>query len=258
MRVNGGILVLSMPRSISAIFDHVDHRPWPLPNERWTWQQTWEDLAFLHWPIESTEIRPLIPSQLDIDLYDGKAYIAVVPFRMTGVTKRGFPAPSLLCDFPELNVRTYVSYKGKKGVYFFSLGATNHLAVWCAQALFHLPYYKANISISVSNTTIHYTYLHGNKIFEATYTPLTNAKFAKDSFEIWATERYCLYSNNTKGALFCGDVHHQQWPLEHAEITIQKNTLLNDFNVGQLHPKVLFSKILDVALYSVKKLPIDP
>ena len=40
------------------------------------------------------------------------------------VTKRGWPAPAWLCDFPEFNVRTYVTVGGKRGVWFLSLNAT--------------------------------------------------------------------------------------------------------------------------------------
>ena len=79
---------------IDHIFNNIEHRPWPLPNEKWQWQQTWEDLAFIHWEIDESQIRDKIPPQLEIDKYKGKAYVGIIPFRMSGVTKRGYPAPS--------------------------------------------------------------------------------------------------------------------------------------------------------------------
>ena len=100
--------------------------------EKWHWQQTWEDLAFIHWEIDESEIRDKIPPQLEIDKYKDKAYIGLIPFRMSGVTKRGYPAPSYFCNFPEINVRTYVTYERKPGVFFFSLDVTNFFAVWFA------------------------------------------------------------------------------------------------------------------------------
>ena len=239
---------------IDHIFNNIEHRPWPLPNEKWQWQQTWEDLAFIHWEIDESQIRDKVPPQLEIDKYKGKAYIGIIPFRMSGVTKRGYPSPSYFCDFPEINVRTYVTYEGKPGVFFFSLDVTNFLVVWFAKLFFYLPYYQAKMSVNEIGTSINYIHLRQDKVFEATYGSRGKAMFEKESFEVWSTERYCLYSNNKAGNIFCADVHHQQWALETAELTIKANTMLNDFKIGQQHPSVLFSKSLDVAVYRLKKL----
>ena len=62
---------------IDHIFNNIEHRPWPLPNEKWQWQQTWEDLAFIHWEIDESQIRDKVPPQLEIDKYKGKAYNSV-------------------------------------------------------------------------------------------------------------------------------------------------------------------------------------
>src|SRR5690554_1769026 len=107
-----------------------DHRPWPLPAHRWTWRQTWCDLLFAHWPIDAKKLRPLVPEALTIQEYDGTSWIGVVPFRMEGVMLRPLPDLPWLSAFPELNVRLYVEYGGKPGVWFLSLDATNPLAVW--------------------------------------------------------------------------------------------------------------------------------
>jgi uncharacterized protein YqjF (DUF2071 family) len=48
-------------------------------------RQRWRDLLFLHWPISAAVLRPLIPAGLEIDTYDGVAYIGLVPFWMVGV-----------------------------------------------------------------------------------------------------------------------------------------------------------------------------
>src|SRR5262245_50879401 len=85
------------------------------------WRQTWHDLAFLHWRLEPSQLRPLVPEPLAIDTFDGSAWVAVTPFWMSGVTLRGLPALPGLSTFPELNVRTYVQLGGRPGVWFFSL-----------------------------------------------------------------------------------------------------------------------------------------
>jgi uncharacterized protein len=68
--------------------------------------QSWHDLLFVHWPIEAAMLRPHIPAALQIDTFDGQAWIAVVAFRMSGVQLRWAPALPWLSAFPELNVRT--------------------------------------------------------------------------------------------------------------------------------------------------------
>jgi len=110
-------------------FSELAHRPWPLPPGRWSWRQTWCDLLFAHWPLPHGAISALIPPGLEVDTFDGEAWIGVVPFRMEDVMLRGLPGLPWISAFPELNVRTYVSVGGKPGVWFFSLDATQPLAV---------------------------------------------------------------------------------------------------------------------------------
>ncbi|MEO8359797.1 MAG: DUF2071 domain-containing protein, partial [Vicinamibacteria bacterium] len=119
---------------------HLDHRPWPIPSRPWLGRQSWHDLLFAHWPIDAKRLRPLIPEALKIQEFEGTAWIAVVPFRMSGVTLRGLPGLPWISAFPELNIRTYVELDGKPGVWFFSLDATNPLAIWAARTFVGRPY----------------------------------------------------------------------------------------------------------------------
>jgi uncharacterized protein YqjF (DUF2071 family) len=89
-------------------------------------------------------LRPLVPAPLQVQQYDGSAWLGVVPFRMEGVMRRPLPDLPGLSAFPELNVRTYVEYDGRPGVWFLSLDATNSLAVFAARRWFDLPYHRAS------------------------------------------------------------------------------------------------------------------
>lgn len=230
-------------------FRQTDHRPWPLPTKSWLLCQRWLNLAFIHWEINPAQIRAQIPAELEIDLYDGKAWIAVVPFDMKGVTLRGLPAVSFVSDFPEINVRTYVEHEGKKGVWFFSLDAPKKFAVWTARAFFHLPYRHAEVEVIERGQSIEYSHKMDHCAFEASYQPIGACNNDKDSFESWATERYCLYCQSKRGQVYRTEVQHPKWPLEKAEISIRQNTLLNSFEIGEQHPSVLFSKSIDVVAY---------
>ena len=117
----------------------IGHRGWPLPERNWMMRMSWHELLFMHWPVPIEALARLVPDQLEVDTFGGTAWLGVVPFRMTGVAPRGLPNMPGVSAFPELNVRTYVTHRGEKpGVWFFSLDATNWLAVRVARKLFHL------------------------------------------------------------------------------------------------------------------------
>ncbi len=230
-----------------------DHRPWPLPSGPWRWHQAWLDLAFIHFEADPADLRGLIPAGLELELFDGKAWIGIVPFRMEGVTKRGWPAPSLLCDFPEINVRTYVTDGRKSGVWFFSLSVPHFAAVWFARKFFHLPYFNARIVTSDVGGGVHYAAQRGPHEFVAEYRPGPLAPSKPGSFSAWATERYCLYSRSADGRIFRGEIHHIKWPLQQATIDLRINTL-SDYPLGPMHPEVLFSRRVDVVLWSLEQI----
>ena len=97
--------------------------------------QTWRDLLFAHWPIPVEELARVVPKKFELDLWNGLAWIGVVPFRMDRIHPRGTVPLPWLSATPEINVRTYVRFGGKRGVLFFSLDAANIVAVKSREAL---------------------------------------------------------------------------------------------------------------------------
>jgi uncharacterized protein YqjF (DUF2071 family) len=218
-------------------------------------RQVWRDLLFMHWSVDSAWLRSQLPEGLEVDLYENQAWIGIVPFDMQGVTARGCPAPSTLCDFPELNVRTYVVRNGVPGVWFFSLDVNKALPVWAANTFFHLPYFKAEMAVMRDEKVVHYRHQRKDLIFQAAYRPLDPPEtFSEESFEAWSTTRYCLYAQSKKGKLYRGHIHHAPWPLQRAEIDLQQNTLLDTMPTGERHPSILFSKELHVVVYPLESL----
>src|SRR5207253_705966 len=99
---------LDAPLRQAASLEHLSHRPWPPPTRSWTMGQTWEDLLFAHWRMPAEVLRTRIPEQLELDEFDGSAWIGVTPFRLTNLRFRGLLPLPVASSFPELNVRTYV------------------------------------------------------------------------------------------------------------------------------------------------------
>jgi len=225
----------------NALLKEHAHRPWPLAARPWVMTMTWADLLFAHWTVPVEKLRERVPPVLELDTFDGRAYLGVVPFRMEAVGPRGLGwLPSRLPSpraFPELNVRTYVRAGGKPGVFFFSLDATSRLAVWGARTFFDLPYVNAEIRVVREGDTFRYESHRrdprgGEGAFAGTYRPEGAPYLAEPgSLEHWLTERYCLYAVDSlsaadpRGRLRRGEVHHVQWPLRRASAEIEVNTV---------------------------------
>ena len=237
-------------------FASTDHRPWPCPARPWSWRQSWRDLLFLHWPVPAALLRPLVPPALAIQEFDGTSWIGVVPFRMAGVMRRPFPDLPWVSAFPELNVRLYVEADGKPGVWFLSLDATNPLAVWAARRFFHLPYYRADITVEAGGNDIHYasTRRSAHAHFRARYGPRGGTYQAQPGhLDHFLTERYCLYAESPDGTLLRNEVHHVPWPLQAAEAKIEQNTMLEPYAIElEGAPLCHFARRIDVVVWDAE------
>jgi uncharacterized protein len=207
------------------------HRPWPLPARPWLIGQTWYSLLFAHWAVRPEALRPLIPQPLELDLRDGQAWLGVTPFVVGGLRLRGTPPLPWLSRFPELNVRTYVDYGSRPGIYFISLDAARLAAVAAARRAYRLPYFHAKMSARQRGGEVHY---ESERIdssgppagLRACYGP-TGPRLPVDdgSLERWLSERYCLYVVDEQGRVLRADIHHPPWPLQPAGATIELNTM---------------------------------
>jgi len=172
---------------------------------------------------------------------------------MSGIRRRGLPAVPGLSRFPELNVRTYVTYGGKAGVYFLSLEAGNLIAVLAARAFYHLPYFNADMTTQERGGIIHYfsRRYRSQAEFRGRYRPTSEIRLATPgSIEHWLTERYCLYVTH-RGLLYRGEIHHAQWPLQTAEAELETNTVAaaGGISLPDTTPHLLFARKLDVLIW---------
>ena len=238
---------------------YLDHRPWPIPENEWGWRQNWTDLLFAHWQVDPDSLNQYIPDSLEIDSYDNSAWIGVVPFRMENVSHRYLPDLPYLSKFPELNLRTYVRYEDKPGVWFFSLDAANLVAVKSARSLFHLPYKHAKIELTKHEDKYSFNSkrLEGDCLFNAHYQPVSEPYSAETgTLEHWLTERYCLYAESPDKTIYRTEVHHAQWSLEKADAEIRTNQLADNFDFELPGQPVIthFSKKIEVIAWSPEKI----
>ena len=206
------------------------HRPFPLPDMNWVMAQDWHHTLFVHWPVPLSSLREHVPQELEIDTFEGSAWIGLVPFKVKNTRGKFIPAIPGVSSYLEVNVRTYVKYSGRTGVYFFSLDANHLLAVLGAKAVFGLNYKQANISFEERD---HFEMISsraqaagGNARMELRYIPETQVFFAETgTLEHWLTERYCLWTKRGS-KLIRGDIHHTRWELQRAQAEISQEMLI--------------------------------
>lgn len=216
----------------------------------------WVDLAFLHWRVPADILRPMIPAALELDLFDGTAWVGVTPFRMTKVRPVFSPPIPTASDFPELNVRTYVRHDSHHGVWFFSLDAGSKLAVTTARTMIGLPYMHAHMQHVSAGDDVQYSSrrTHSGEPsaeLKVRYRPTSPPRASEPgSLEHWLTERYCLFSQHV-GTLWRLDIEHVPWPLQNATADIEINTMASAAGISLPDdaPHVRFSRSLDVVAH---------
>ena len=222
-------------------------------------RQNWGKLLFMHWAIDAELLRPLIPSQLSIDTFDGAAWIGEVPFTMWDIRASFLPAIPGTSAFHELNVRTYVHCNGVPGVWFLSLDAVNRLAVWGARRFYYLPYYNADMSLKQVGETINYSSQRNDwrgapAEFHATWNiGELLPQSAPESLEFFLTERYCLYSFH-RDRLFRSRIFHQPWPLRSATVEAYQSTMIGSLGIPQPEgePLLHYAESIAVDIWPLK------
>jgi uncharacterized protein YqjF (DUF2071 family) len=238
--------------------EHLEHRPWPVSPRGWTMGQTWNDLLFAHWSVPLSTMREHVPADLEVEQYDGSAWVSVTPFRLTGLRARGtLPLPRL-SSFLELNVRTYVrAADGKPGIWFFSLDASSRLAVELARRTYKLPYFHARMSATLRGEWIEYECARieeAGRVFSGRYRPVGPVFHAKPgSRDAFLAERYCLYTTDERGRLHRAEIHHEPWPLQAAEAEIELVSISPVELTGD--PVLHFSRRLDIVIWPLKPVP---
>src|SRR5687768_322738 len=185
----------------------------------WIMHQTWHDLLFAHWPLPPELLRPLVPEPLELDLYGGQAWLGIVAFRLSGVRLRWLPEIPLVSHFPEINVRTYVRYGDRQGVYFLSLDTDIPLATAHARRWFTLIYIQSRITALRHEGGIRfvsYRKVSGRQypFFSTNYRPSgTTFSAPPGSLPHWLTERYSFYAVDRRARPLRCDVSHHPWLL---------------------------------------------
>lgn len=204
--------------SIREILNSIEHRPWKMPTSQWKFYQEWNNAIFLHYQVELIDLEKFVPKELEIDLFEGKAWVSVVAFTMENIRPRNLPSFPPVSNFDEINIRTYVKSNTKTGVYFLSIEGGTRLSCRIAKSISKLPYRFSAIERSENK------YLSRNTEFKDKLDiefDIGRKVLEKTELDKWLTERYALFQD-TNTSINEFEIHHLEWPI--FEIDLRKVT----------------------------------
>ena len=213
------------------------HRPWKIPNKEWRFYQEWNNAVFLHWEVDYELLKTLVPKKLEIDLFKGKAWVSIVAFTMEKIRVKNLPQFPPISNFDEINIRTYVKYKERYGVYFLNIEAGNLVSAKVSKFISNLPYKYSKMSRD------NFSFYSSNKQkdeFKINYQIKEN-QYKKEEIDFWLTERYALFQEY-KSTINEFEIHHIEWPIKEVEI--------KELNLNYPKFKDLINKNPDIQHYS--------
>lgn len=210
------------------------HLPFSMPDRPHALSQEWRNLTFMHWEVKPERIAPYIPEGLELDLFEGKAYVGVIPFQMRNVRPRFLPSIPGISTFPEFNIRTYVKKNGKAGVLFLTLEAQSRITCWHAPKAYGLPYRYSKCRLNFADGK----FLWKSKSKRDGLSLIGECKLTgsqrgakKDTLEHFLFERYSLYTEHN-GKLHMAYTLHEPWTFQDGEVTITDNSLTESYDLG--------------------------
>lgn len=200
---------------------------------RWPWiaQQEWRHVLFLHWSVPYEELRPYIPTPFELETFDGRAWVSVILFQAKNSRLRGMPSSLSYSPFLQVNVRTYITFNGEPGIYFFSIDANRFFAVNGAKYVLGLPYQQAEIKLTQDKKSLLFESKRiekGNSSLgiSANYQPSTTViPNDNNTLSYWLTERYCFWM--IKGnKIIKGPLSHAPWKLQAVTVDLNMSELV--------------------------------
>ncbi|MCA1964934.1 MAG: DUF2071 domain-containing protein [Prosthecobacter sp.] len=231
------------------------------PQARAIGYQRWNHLLFAHWQVDPQQVQATLPRGLYVDLFQGAAYLGIVPFFMLRIRPAWLPPVPWLSWFLELNVRTYVhDDAGNPGVYFYSLDCNQPVAVQIARRFFRLPYHHACMSARRSNGQVSYQCLRrglAGPVWRYEWQPSDEAEPARPAepgtLEFFLVERYALFTQGGRGCLLQGRVHHSPYRIRSAYVPMvdRSPARLAGFDLQGEPCSCLVAEAVDVRIFSL-------
>jgi uncharacterized protein YqjF (DUF2071 family) len=194
----------------------------------------------------------LLPKGIEVDTFDGKAWVGLIPFSMRNISFPLIPPVPYLGSFPEVNVRTYVKRNGVPGVWFFSLDVNRLIPAFVARTTYFIPYCWGKASHKKVDNHLS-TFVSRRWPTESlTKIELSIGEKIEEPSDLahFLSARWGLFSQGFGGRLRYAPVDHEPWELYSASIDMLDDKLVIATGLpaprGEAH--VLFSPGVSVRI----------
>ncbi|MBT0567383.1 DUF2071 domain-containing protein [Williamsia sp. CHRR-6] len=205
--------------------------------------QYWDDLTFVHWPVEPESVAHLYPSGARPDVFDdGYTYVALVPFYMRSIALGPtLPPVPYFGSFAETNIRLYsIDDEGRHGVLFRSLETERAAVVPITRAALGIPYTWARMSIDRAHAastpvgdeiTYDSTRRWPDPGLRSRLRIRVGEAVEPTPLETWLTARWGAHTRALGRTLWVPN-EHPPWPLHVAEVLELSDDLLGASGVA--------------------------
>jgi uncharacterized protein len=207
------------------------YKRWAPPNRRWDVAQQEKHLLFLHYAVDYDAIRALVPPMLEVEQFDNSAWVGLMALRLAKLHGRRLPIPKWWHQFPEVDLVTYVSYQGRRGVYFLSIESGRRIVSTAIRWYTALPYLYSDLTMAGHPGPIRVTSQRDSQggpaakldlTYKATKTPVTIVDGSPLGFML---AQFSSFAIDLWGRVIELDEIHSLWEPVEVELEVTTNTL---------------------------------
>ena len=181
----------------------------------------WQNLIMANYEIDPSYLLPYLPKGIELDCFNGKAYISLVGFMFKDSRIFKTPIP-FLGTFEEVNLRFYVIRKDrneiKRGVVFINETVPNKTVAWVANILYKEHYIAIPTThswkINENNREIEYKwFVNNNWNSLKVVANLAKQKMQPNSIEEFIFEHYFGYTKVNANHSIEYKINHPSWEI---------------------------------------------
>lgn len=177
--------------------------------------QRWERVTFAHWRYPAAVLRAHVPPGLELQTFDGSAWLGLTPFVLADLRGPGLPAVPRWSTFAEMNLRTYVTDGEHDGIWFLRVHCGRRLVSAGFRAGLGLPYHYVPGVVGTQGGTT--TYLMGRSRVTVDVGQDVGQDVEPDALTNLLTGRWWAFTSHL-GRLWRLPVEHEPWPLRGARL----------------------------------------
>lgn len=199
------------------ILKRTAHRLHSLPETDWVVYSEWKNVLMLHWKVDASVVRHLLPESLSLDTFEGGAWVtmcvaSVENFRnkLLNIIKQGF-------KFNQVLMQTYVIHQGKPGIYIFNQELEKSFAKNIYQKLFKLQLGSTEFQRESKGETHKFFASNEQTGFKLGLQYNYGEPISASSIEHWFSNRFKYYYEKDN-LVFEYVVHHVEWIFRHVNL----------------------------------------